>query len=92
MNKLRLDPDQLRVESFAPRDDAALPRGTVAAHSGDGCEAGATDLDLLTCAGSCAPDCGHDAVFALTNDGRETCAYSCRARCIWTVVVYGCDI
>ena len=58
MTRLRLDPDQLRVEPFAPEDGAAGPRGTVAGHSGD---AGATDVDLLTCAGSCPPDCGHAA-------------------------------
>ena len=91
MNKLTLNPEMLRVETFAPDDDAAAARGTVAAHSG-ACDAGDTDLDLLTCAGSCPPDCEHDAVMALTNDGRHTCAYSCLAKCFWTVVVYGCDI
>lgn len=84
MNKLTLDPDMLRVETFAPEAGAARPRGTVAGFSGDGCDVGDTDLDILTCAGSCPPDCGHDAVFVLTNDGRETCTYSCPGKCFNT--------
>ncbi|HEX6746006.1 MAG TPA: hypothetical protein VF092_01740 [Longimicrobium sp.] len=33
MRKLKLNPDILRVESFAASDDAADARGTVAAHA-----------------------------------------------------------
>lgn len=88
MPKLTLDPEMLAVETFAPDDAAAPSRGTVAAHSGDGCDAGATDLDLLTCAGSCPPECEHDAVFVLTSDGRETCTYSCPGKCFNTNLLW----
>ena len=56
MKKLTLDSGMLRVQSFAPAGGAPGPRGTVAAHV---CtvDVGDTDLDILTCAGSCAPDC-----------------------------------
>lgn len=77
MRKLMLDMEMLAVESFAPAE-AVVPRGTVAGHAGD------TDLDLLTCAGFCPPDCEHDAVFVLTYDGRETCTYSCPGKCFNT--------
>lgn len=82
MRKLTLDLDMLAVETFAPAD-ATDSRGTVAGHSG-GCDIGDTDLDLLTCAGSCPPDCEHQAVFALTNDGSPTCTYSCPGKCFNT--------
>lgn len=52
MNKLKLDPDMLRVQSFATDEDAAAARGTVDAHAFTTLDAG-TDLDMLTCAGSC---------------------------------------
>jgi hypothetical protein len=58
MQKLKLDPEMLRVESFTPDDDAVARRGTVAAHRAGTFEIVDTDLDLLTCAGSCPPDCG----------------------------------
>ncbi|HEX6036536.1 hypothetical protein [Longimicrobium sp.] len=80
MPKLTLNVEMLAVESFAPAE-AVAPRGTVAGHSIDG---GDTDLDILTCAGSCPADCEHDAVFVLTNDGRETCTYSCPGKCFNT--------
>jgi hypothetical protein len=81
MRKLTLDPDMLRVESFAPEAGAGAPRGTVAGHSGD---LGDTDLDILTCAGSCAPDCGDAQLAAFTYDGGSTCVYSCPGKCFLT--------
>lgn len=81
MNKLELDPHLLRVESFAPLDDARRPRGTVAAHADTG-DIGDTELDILTCAGSCPPDC--EQVMALTFDGGSTCIHSCPGRCFLT--------
>jgi hypothetical protein len=84
MQKLRLDPNMLRVESFAPDDGAGAPRGTVAAHRADTADAGDTDLDILTCAGSCPPDCDDQGTFAFTADGGSTCVYSCPGRCFNT--------
>lgn len=52
MHKLTLDPEMLRVQSFATDGDAAAARGTVEARAFTTLDAG-TDLDILTCAGSC---------------------------------------
>lgn len=52
MHKLTLDPEMLRVQSFATDEDAAAARGTVDGHAFTTLDAG-TDLDILTCAGSC---------------------------------------
>jgi hypothetical protein len=69
MRKLRLDPNALRVQSFAPRDEAAGPRGTVDAHSFvselviTGCCEGPsrycqeTDYHWRTCGSSCVEMC-----------------------------------
>lgn len=76
MKKLMLDPETLRVESFAPDGDATRPRGTVAAHAHPTVDVSDTDLDILTCAGSCPPDCGEQGLMALTYDGGSTCVYS----------------
>jgi hypothetical protein len=84
MHKLRLDPHMLRVESFTPVLGAAPWRGTVAAHRAGTGDVVETDLDILTCAGSCAPDCGEQGVMALTYDGGSTCVYSCPGKCFLT--------
>ena len=81
MPKLKLHPEMLAVESFTIDSGAAAPRGTVNAR-GDTADAGETDLDLLTCAGSCPGEC--DGVQVLTYDGRETCTYSCPGKCFNT--------
>lgn len=81
MHKLKLDPEMLRVESFTPDGDAGSPRGTVAAHEPTG-DAADTDLDILTCAGSCPDDCA--ALQAFTYDGGGTCVYSCPGKCFNT--------
>lgn len=73
MHKLKLHPEMLRVESFTPESGGPATRGTVNAR-GDTVHAADTDLDLLTCAGSCPDDC--DGIQALTQDGRETCTCS----------------
>jgi hypothetical protein len=52
MQKLTLDAEMLRVQSFATDEDSAPARGTVDAHVFTTLDAG-TDLDILTCAGSC---------------------------------------
>lgn len=81
MHKLKLQPEMLAVESFPMDAGAGASRGTVNGRAGTG-DAADTDLDLLTCAGSCPADC--DGVQALTYDGRETCTYSCPGRCFNT--------
>lgn len=81
MHKLTLNPEMLRVESFTPESGAGATRGTVNAR-GDTVDAGDTDLDILTCAGSCPGDC--DDVQVLTYDGRPTCTYSCSFKCFNT--------
>jgi hypothetical protein len=53
MHKLKLDPAMLRVQSFAPDADAPAASGTVAAHAWTVTIDAGTDLDMLTCAGSC---------------------------------------
>ena len=58
MKKLRLDPEMLRVQSFTAEIAASAARGTVQARAFNSIDApGDTDLDILTCAGSCPPDC-----------------------------------
>jgi hypothetical protein len=53
MSKLKLDPDQLTVESFDPDASGIGRRGTVRAHS-DSCY----DTDCqYTCANTCANTC-----------------------------------
>ncbi|HYR10623.1 MAG TPA: hypothetical protein VEQ60_22795 [Longimicrobium sp.] len=84
MHKLRLDPDMLRVESFTPQGGAGNRRGTVAGHRAGTGEIGDTDLDILTCAGSCPPECEEQGVMALTYDGGSTCVYSCPGKCFLT--------
>jgi hypothetical protein len=84
MRKLRLDPDMLRVESFAPGGGAFHSRGTVAAHARPTGDVHDTDLDILTCAGSCPTDCGEQGLMALTYDGGSTCVYSCPGKCFNT--------
>lgn len=84
MHKLKLHPEMLRVESFSPAGEPASTRGTIAAHRGGTWEIGDTELDLLTCAGSCPPDCGEQGVMALTYDGGSTCVYSCPGKCFNT--------
>lgn len=85
MHKLRLNPDMLAVESFTMDVGNGAPRGTVNARAGSTIDGGDTDLDILTCAGSCPADCGQaDAPFQLTNDGSSTCVYSCPGKCFNT--------
>ncbi|HEU4884710.1 MAG TPA: hypothetical protein VFT45_20810 [Longimicrobium sp.] len=84
MQKLTLNPEMLRVESFSTDVEAAPRRGTVAAHRAGTFEIVDTELDLLTCAGSCPPDCGEQGVMALTYDGGSTCVYSCPGKCFNT--------
>ncbi|HST61056.1 MAG TPA: hypothetical protein VLK84_20295 [Longimicrobium sp.] len=81
MHKLKLDPEMLAVESFTMDAGDGATRGTVNAR-GDTADAGDTDLDILTCAGSCPGDC--DGIQLLTQDGRETCTYSCPGKCFNT--------
>jgi hypothetical protein len=66
MRKMRLDPERLAVETFAPRPDGAGRVGTVRAHdSGDGCDTDPPTNDpnvfscnFLSCAGTCRITCG----------------------------------
>jgi hypothetical protein len=75
MKKLRLDPETLRVESFASRDEAEKARGTVQAQSfiptGDpfatSCQNAtgycqSTDYHVYTCGESCVNMCFHTGV------------------------------
>jgi hypothetical protein len=70
MPKLKLDPEMLRVESFAPEAAAVPPRGTVDGHSyvtfnspNQACSEPAsqqcleTDHHLYTCGASCIEEC-----------------------------------
>lgn len=70
MHKLKLDPETLCVESFAPGEDAAFARGTVDAHSyvtfgapNGACSEPAsqhcqeTDFHWNTCGDSCVNMC-----------------------------------
>lgn len=82
MHKLKLHPEMLAVESFTMDSGPGAPRGTVDARADATGDAGETDLDILTCAGSCPADC--DGIQALTYDGRETCTYSCPGKCFNT--------
>lgn len=82
MKKLELDPEMLRVETFAPGAAADAQPGTVAAHGGPAPVFANTDLDLLTCAGSCLEE--HAGIQALTYDGGSTCVYSCPGKCFNT--------
>ncbi|HVH13057.1 MAG TPA: hypothetical protein VM759_08400 [Longimicrobium sp.] len=82
MKKLTLDPEMLLVESFTPEGDPRSSRGTVAAHQDPPGDSEDTNLDILTCAGSCPTDCAD--LFALTYDGGATCVYSCPGRCFLT--------
>jgi len=77
MKKIRLDPEALRVESFAPRSEHGGAKGTVRAHSYyvtfdpyvQACSEPAsqncmeTDFHLNTCGNSCVNMC-----FATGND------------------------
>ncbi|HEX2080158.1 MAG TPA: hypothetical protein VHG08_20825 [Longimicrobium sp.] len=56
MSKLTLDPCMLHVESFAPAGSATGSSDTIPGPGGSA-DYGDTDLDVLTCAGSCPPDC-----------------------------------
>lgn len=80
MQKLKLHPEMLAVESFTPEPGGPAARGTVGGHA-DTVDVD-TDLDILTCAGSCPGEC--DGVQVLTYDGRETCTYSCSFKCFNT--------
>jgi hypothetical protein len=56
MNKIRLNAEALRVESFEPAPDAAAGRGTVRGHRPENsCD---TNCDILTCGGGDTCDCG----------------------------------
>lgn len=71
MNKLRLDPDRLRVESFTPDASSAQGTGTVRGHSfvtfnyqlcgsGDASRnCMETDYHWYTCGVSCVDMCHH---------------------------------
>jgi hypothetical protein len=82
MHKLKLHPEMLAVESFTMDAGDGAARGTVNARAGTTIDGGDTDLDILTCAGSCPADC--DGVQALTYDGGSTCVYSCPGKCFNT--------
>jgi hypothetical protein len=60
MHKLKLNLDALAVESFAADGEWPAPRGTVDAHVLFTADVTTdTQLDVLTCAGSCDRDtCG----------------------------------
>jgi hypothetical protein len=92
MQKLTLDSEMLRVESFTPDDGPAARRGTVAAHGADTVDIVETDLDILTCAGSCAPACDGQGVLAWTYEGGSTCVYSCPGKCFLTGFQPTCDL
>ena len=57
MNKIRLDPDRLRVESFETASAERTDRGTVHGHWS---QAGTCDARAATCqyGGTCGPGCG----------------------------------
>lgn len=90
MHKLKLDPEMLRVESFTADSAGGAPRGTVNGRADTTGDIADTDLDILTCAGSCPPDCA--AAQALTYDGGSTCVYSCPGKCFLTGFNPTCDL
>jgi hypothetical protein len=56
MNRIRLNAEALRVESFELAPDAAVGRGTVRGHwAENSCD---TNCDILTCGGGYTCDCG----------------------------------
>lgn len=70
MDKLRLHPDQLRVQSYAPADAREVPRGTVQARSY------VSDLVPTGCCG------GEKSMYCVETDfAWTTCGASCQFRC-----------
>jgi hypothetical protein len=57
MRKLKLDPDTLRVESFAAREGADDAKGTVRAHSDPSAYCMETDWHWNTCGNTCENHC-----------------------------------
>lgn len=69
MKKLRLDPDQLRVESYTPAESQAALRGTVEAQSY------VSDMVPSGC-------CGEKSVYCVETDfAWNTCGASCQFHC-----------
>ena len=82
MRKLKLDPEALKVQSFAV-DPARSERGTVHGHVSPGCTPAGACETLFTCysceGGSCeGPSCHLD--FTCTDCG-GTCAETCLDTC-----------
>jgi hypothetical protein len=70
MKKLRLDPHLLRVESFIPREDGALLRGTVQAQS---------HVSDMVPSGCCGDD---KSMYCQPTDfAWNTCGASCEFQC-----------
>ena len=78
MKKLRLDPEALRVDSFAPAADAGSRTGTVMGHitGADTCylqyTCGKTCFDLQTCRAEC-----QSGGFACSDSYYITCIPNC---------------
>jgi hypothetical protein len=70
MKKLRLELDELAVESFATGEDEMATRGTVAGHISTRCTGGA-----MTC------DDGNTCVPAGDTCANDTCYISCMGSC-----------
>jgi hypothetical protein len=79
MKKLTLDPESLRVESFAADDDAWAVRGTVEAHS-------FITLDVGPCSEPASQHCQP------TDFHWNTCGVSCWYACFPTGPETNCDI
>lgn len=85
--KLRLELDQLQVETFQP-EQRTVGRGTVRGHdpydtsTGDfaGCPCQTREN---TCAGSCAPSCQFTCPGRAGCDDGETVYLTCPASCGW---------
>ncbi|HEU0052712.1 MAG TPA: hypothetical protein VFQ39_06030 [Longimicrobium sp.] len=79
MRKLKLDPDGLRVETFAPQPRDGRAEGTVAAHSFVTVDGG-----INPCSEPASQQCmaSDKAIF--------TCGSSCVNMCFATGVQYGC--
>ena len=88
MNKLKLDPDRLEVQSFDPAPDGAAARGTVRGHGTHGI--------IDSCAASWCFICSEDPEAPECNSGacptehREECSGGFSECCWITSVDTGC--